>query len=124
MFYNKINSALEIKNKTNFVLLFSVIFLFFLSFNLFLNSKTSFLLQENSKKESLLNKVFALADNHTNAAISLEDIDLDNFFFISYKIFTYLQINSFDSRSILKDHQITIQFHLPLFLRYHALKIP
>lgn len=124
MFYNKINSALETKNKTNFVLLFSFIFLFFLSFNLFLNSKTSHLLQDNSKNESVINKAYALADINAGSAISLDDIDLGNPFFVSSKTFTPLSINSFDNRSILKDHQIRIQFHLPLFLRYHAIKIP
>jgi hypothetical protein len=125
MIYNKRNSALEIKNKTSFVLLSGILFLFFLSFNLFHDSKNSFLLQDNFKKEAAINKTFALADSDINAAISLDDLDLDNPLFISYKTFPSLQINSFDNRSsILKEHQITIQFHLPLFLRYHAIKIP
>jgi hypothetical protein len=123
--YNKRNSALEIKNQTSFVLLFSILFLFFLSFDLFHDSKNSFLLQDNFKKVIAINKTFALADSDINAAISLDDLDVDNSLFISYKTFPSLQINSFDNRSsIQKEHQITIQFHLPLFLRYHAIKIP
>lgn len=125
MLFHKKNIREKITTKTNFVLVFSSIFLFFLGFILLSNTETSVSSHDNLKKESTVYKTFSLINSAINSEFSLEDFDLDNPCFIPDKTFIYLQqIDSFDNRSqILKDHQIKIQFHLPLFLRYHAIKI-
>ncbi|MFH7005221.1 hypothetical protein [Flavobacterium bizetiae] len=113
------------ENKTKYVLLFTSIFLLFFSFTLLSNTGNSTSLPQQLKKESTIGKSLSLVNNDISAEFSLEDLDFDNPGLILYPAFTSLQINSFDNRSqILGDHQIRIQFHLPLFLRYHAIKIP
>lgn len=124
MSLNKKYNGSEFKNETKFVLFFSFVFVFFLAFSLLSNAKTSTLLTNSLKKENTIQKSMSLTNNDINAEFSLEDFDFDNPSLVPDHTFTVLQIVSFDNRSqILKDHQIRIQFHLPLFLRYHAIKI-
>lgn len=124
MSLNKKYKGSEFKNETKFVLFFSFVFIFFLAFSLLSNAKTSTLLTDSLKKENTIQKSFSELNNDSGTEFSLEDLDFDNPDFILPKAFASLQINSFDNRSqILGDYQIKIQFHLPLFLRYHAIKI-
>lgn len=124
MLFKRINKSSKIQNKTSFVLFFAFIFLFFLGFHLFSNTQTSVRSADRFKKESTVCKTFSVADNDVSDVFSLEDNDLDNPCLIACTTFINFQIDSFDNRSqILKEYQTRIQFHLPLFLRYHAIKI-
>lgn len=121
----KTYKEIKIENKTGYVLLSSFIFLLFFGFIVLSNTGNSTSLPQQLKKESTLGKSLSLVNNDVSAEFSLEDLDFDNPGLILYPAFTSLPINSFDNRSpILGDHQIRIPFHLPLFLRYHAIKIP
>lgn len=121
----KIYKDIKMENKTGYVLLFTFIFLLFFGFTVLSNTDNSTSLPQQLKKESTLGKSLSLVNNDSSAEISLEDLDFDNPGLILYPAFTSLPINSFDNGSpILGDHQIRIPFHLPLFLRYHAIKIP
>ena len=121
----KTHKGIKIENKTGYVLLSSFIFLLFFGFTVLSNSCNFTSLPQQLKKESTLGKSLSLVNNDISAEFSLEDLDFDNPGLILYPTSTSLPINSFDNRSpILGDHQIRIPFHLPLFLRYHAIKIP
>lgn len=121
----KTHKKIAMENKTKYVLLFTSIFLLFFGFTLLSNTGNSTSLPQQLKKESTIGKSLSLVNNDISAEFSLEDLDFDNPGLILYPAFISLPINSFDNRSpILGDHQIRIQFHLPLFLRYHAIKIP
>lgn len=121
----KIYKEIKMENKTGYVLLFTFIFLLFFGFTLLSNTNNSTSLPQQLKKESTISKSLSLVNNDSSAEFSLEDFDCENPGLILYPAFTSLPINSFDNRSqILGDHQIRIPFHLPLFLRYHAIKIP
>lgn len=124
MLLNRIHKISK-NNKTHLVLLFVFIWLFCLGFSLLPNTKTSLPLSHNFKKESTVHTAFSLLNTDIDSEFSLEDFDLDNPCFIPYKTFVYLQqVDSFGNCSqILKDHPVRIQFHLPLFLQYHAIKI-
>lgn len=121
----KTYNGTKIQNKTKYVLLFTFIFLLFSGFTLLSNDGNSHSLPHQLKKESTIGKAFSVVNSDINSAISLEDLDLENLSFITYKTFHYFEISLFDNRSsILQDRQIRVQSHLPLFLRYHAIKIP
>lgn len=120
----KTYKEIKMENKTKYVLLFIFIFFFFSGFTLLSATDNSLSLPHHLKK-STVGKSLSLVNNNINAEFSLEDLDYENPGLILYPTFTSLPTNSFDNRSpILGDHQIRIPFHLPLFLRYHAIKIP
>ncbi|KFF13762.1 hypothetical protein [Flavobacterium hydatis] len=82
-------------------------------------------LKDNCKKEISIKKKLSAINNDIDSAFSSEDSDIENHYFIPNKIQVYLQINSFDNRfSLLKKSQNSRHFHLPLFIQYHAIKIP
>ncbi|MET3021984.1 hypothetical protein [Flavobacterium hydatis] len=125
MMQNTKKEFFKIKNKTRFVLFFYFIFFLFLGQNILANTNNITQLKDNCKKEISIKKKLSAINNDIDSAFSSEDSDIENHYFIPNKIQVYLQINSFDNRfSLLKKSQNSRHFHLPLFIQYHAIKIP
>lgn len=124
--HNLKSEILKIKNKTRFVLFFYFIFFLFFGQNLLAdNNKAIPLLKSSHKKEVSIQKTLSGINNDIDSIISNEDLDIENPYFIPYEILVYLQTNSFDNRfSLLKESLNSTQYNLPLFLQYHAIKIP
>jgi hypothetical protein len=122
---NTKNGFFKTENKTRFVLFFYFILFLFFGQNILANTNNVTQLSDSCKKEISIKKSFSAINNDIDSAFASEDSDIENHYFILYKIPVYLQINSFDTRfSLLKESQNGAHFHLPLFLQYHAIKIP
>lgn len=90
-----------------------------------LASKNAIQLNHSFKKESSIQKESPALNTDLDSTLSFEDFDMENVGLFTYKRLVCIQINLFDSRfCLLKEFQNRTQFHLPLFLRYYAIKIP